>query len=261
MLRRSLCHLAQPSLTRAQHTQRFLFHDAAVLLVLAGRLDLDDGTDRLSVDAPASLLLVEADTCADLQKTPGGPEQRFRSIFLSLPATLLNAFHRAHPSSPPDKGHASCRQVVLDHDIESALRHVIESVEALRVSDERLHYRLMDFLLALAERGHVFRRVEHSGTAGRLRTLIGEAPDRHWTAQEAGRVLAMSEATLRRRLAGERVRFEALLIDTRMHHAMMLLQTTSWDIPHIALACGYQSRARFSERFRARFGYLPSAVR
>ncbi|WP_315138655.1 helix-turn-helix domain-containing protein [Achromobacter marplatensis] len=71
----------------------------------------------------------------------------------------------------------------------------------------------------------------------------------------------MSEATLHRRLSDERVRFEDLLIDVRMHHTMMLVQTTSWSIPHIAQACGYKSRARFAERFRARFGYLPSTVR
>ncbi|MBH3009130.1 AraC family transcriptional regulator [Serratia ureilytica] len=29
----------------------------------------------------------------------------------------------------------------------------------------------------------------------------------------------------------------------------------------IAEACGYKSRARFSERFQKRFGYAPSAIR
>lgn len=262
VLRRGLCSLAQPSLTQVQHTPRFLFHEATVLLVASGRLDLDDGTNPVSVGPGTSLLLVEPETCADLLKTPDGPEQRFRSLFLTLSATLLEAFHRAHPSSPPGNGDpAPYRQVPLDEDLESTFRWVLESVEARPASDERLQYRLMDLLLALAERGHAFRNAGQGGTAGRLRALLGEAPDRHWTANEAGRALAMSEATLRRRLAGENVRFEDLLAGIRMNHAMMLLQTTSWSIPRIALACGYQSRARFADRFRARFGYLPSAVR
>ncbi|WP_150123522.1 helix-turn-helix transcriptional regulator [Halotalea alkalilenta] len=247
---------------QAQHTPRFLFHDATVLLVVAGRLDLDDAVSPLSVDAQASLLLVEPGACADLLKTPGGQEKRFRSIFLTISTTLLEAFHRDHSPPPPNNGNReSYRQAWLDDDLESTFRCVIESVEAKRVSDERLKYRLMDFLLALTERGHAFMDAKQSGTAGRLRRLLGEAPDQRWTAHEAGRALAMSEATLRRRLAGESVRFEDLLVDIRMHHAMMLLQTTSWSIPSIAQACGYQSRARFADRFRARFGYLPSAVR
>ncbi|MES2613288.1 MAG: helix-turn-helix transcriptional regulator [Pseudomonadota bacterium] len=263
VLRRSLCTLAQPCLKQPQHTPRFVFHEAAVVLVTAGRLDLDDGAAQVAVDSPASLLLVEPNTRADLVKTPGGSEQRFRSILLTLPTMLLEAFHRARPPDQVEREPrtASFRLMPLDDDLASTLRHVHASVEVQRVGDERLQYRLMDLLAALSERGHVFAPGALHSTAGRLRTLISEAPERRWTAHEAGRALAMSEATLRRRLAHERMRFDHLLIDVRMHHAMMLVQTTSWSIPLIAQASGYQSRARFAERFRARFGYLPSSVR
>ncbi len=262
VLRRGLCALAQPVLTQVQHTPRFLFHDATVLLVAAGRLDLNDQIQSLTIDTQKSLLLIEPGTCVDLLKMPEGPEMRFRSIFLTLSTGLLEAFQRDRAAPTPANGSQAPYQLTaLDEDLESTFRRVLDSVDAKRVSDERLQCRLMDFLFALAERGHVFKGVKQIGTAGRLRTLIGEAPGQSWTAYEAGRALAMSEATLRRRLAGESVRFEELLIDTRMHHALMLLQTTSWSIPYIAQACGYQSRARFSDRFRARFGYLPSAVR
>jgi hypothetical protein len=86
--------VAQPCLTQAQHTPRFLFQDATVLLIAAGRLDLDGSIDRIAVQACTSLLLVEANACADLIKTPGGMEQRFRSIFLTLSPELLAAFRR-----------------------------------------------------------------------------------------------------------------------------------------------------------------------
>lgn len=265
VLRRGLCGLAQPCLKLPQHTPRFLFHEATLVLVAAGRLLLDEGGagPEVVVETPASLLLVQPGTCAELVKTPGGAEQRFRSVLLTLSAELLEAFQRARPPGRADMATAAApfRQMPLDEDLAATLRHVLGSAGALQVSDERLRYRLMDLLATLAERGHLFRAGAQQGTSGRLRTLIGEAPERHWTAQEAGRALAMSEATLRRRLAKEHVRFDALLADVRMHHALMLVQTTSWSIPRIALACGYQSRARFAERFRARFGYLPSAVR
>lgn len=263
VLRRSLCTLAQPCLKQPQHTPRFVFREATIVLVAAGRLDLDDGAAQMAVDSPASLLLVAPNTCADLMKTPGGSEQRFRSILLTLPNMLLESFHRARPPAAADREErtAPFRQMPLDDDLASTLRQVHDSIDVRRVGDERLQYRLMDLLAALAERGHAFWPSAQNSTAARLRTLIGEAPERRWTAHEAGRTLAMSEATLRRRLANERERFDNLLVDVRMHHAMMLVQTTSWSIPLIAQASGYQSRARFAERFRARFGYLPSAVR
>lgn len=267
MLRRGLCGLAQPCLKQPQHTPRFLFHEATLVLVAAGRLQLDEGSrsPAVVVDTPASLLLVQPGVCAELLKTPGDAEQRFRSVLLTLSAELLDAFQRARPPGGADAAAAAAAapftRMPLDEDLAAALRHVVDSAGGLHLSDERLGYRLMDLLAALAERGHLFRAGTQQGTSGRLRTLIGEAPERHWTAQEAGRALAMSEATLRRRLAREHVRFDALLVDVRMHHALMLVQTTAWSIPRIAQACGYQSRARFAERFRARFGYLPSAVR
>ena len=265
VLRRGLCGLAQPCLKQPQHTPRFLFHEATLVLVAAGRLQLDEGSrsPAVVVDTPASLLLVQPGVCAELLKTPGDAEQRFRSVLLTLSADLLEAFQRARPLGGVEAAAAAapCARMPLDEDLAATLRHVVDSAGGLHLSDERLGYRLMDLLAALAERGHLFKAGAQQGTSGRLRTLIGEAPELHWTAQEAGRALAMSEATLRRRLAREHMRFEALLVDVRMHHALMLVQTTSWSIPRIAQACGYQSRARFAERFRARFGYLPSAVR
>ena len=88
--RRGLCTVAQPCLTRAQHTPKFLFQDATVLLIAAGRLNLDCGIDKIEVNAGAALMLVEANACADLVKTPGGMEQRFRSIFLTIAPELLD---------------------------------------------------------------------------------------------------------------------------------------------------------------------------
>lgn len=262
ILRRDLCGLAQPCLKQAQRTPRFLFREATVLLVAAGRLDLDDGVAQVSVPAPG-LLLVAPNTCADVLKTPGGDEQRFRSLFLTLSAELLAAFQRGRPAIAADGAQvaAAFRQMPLDDDLSATLRQVFDSIGTPQLSDERLQYRLLDLLAGFAERGHVFASSGQHLASSRLRQLIGDAPQRHWTAKEAGRALAMSEATLRRRLAEERIRFEDLLIDTRMHHALMLVQTTSWNIPRIAEACGYKSRARFAERFRARFGYLPSSVR
>lgn len=258
--RRGLCTVAQPCLKQVQHTPRFLFQDATVLLIAAGRLDMDSGTHRIGVDTPASLLLVDANTCADLRKTPSGVEQRFRSVFLTLSAELLDAFRRGRTTEAVQAG-APFQQIALDADLASSLQHLLASAADGQLSDERLCYRAMDLLAALAERGGVFRPPQSPGLSGRLRALIGEAPSQHWTAQTAGKALAVSEATLRRRLAGESARFEDVLIDVRMHHAMMLVQTTSWSVPEIAQACGYKSRARFAERFKARFGYLPSAVR
>ena len=259
--RRALCGLAQPCLARPQQTRGFRFFEATLLLVVSGELTLDAGDGPLTTNSPLSLMVVDQHARADLTKLPGGQENRFRSIFLSLSPALVSAFYHAYPALASIPPLAKPALVPLDDDLSNTLRHCVESIEDPRLSDERLHHRLMDLLLALSERHCLLARPSQQGAAERLRVLFSEDPARPWTARDAGRELAMSESTLRRRLADERVGFEALLIDVRMHHAMMLMQTTRWPIPRIADACGYRSRARFTERFRERFGALPSDVR
>lgn len=264
VVRQGLCALAQPCLRQPQQTARFQFHEATVLLVVSGQMRLAFAEHEVLVDAARpALVLVDAGSCLDIVKTPGGAERCFRSVFMTIASALLESYSAASSmAGDVERTAAGPIQVMpLDDDVASTLWHLIESVEIRPVSDERLTFRLLELLSALAERGYVFCPPRHNDTVARLQALMARAPHRHWTAREAGRELAMSEATLRRRLAAEQERFETILSDIRMHHGMMLLQTTAWSIPRIAEACGYQSRARFSERFRTRFGCLPSAIR
>ncbi|NCE89692.1 helix-turn-helix transcriptional regulator [Pseudomonas sp. L13] len=260
ILRRGVCGLAQPCLRRTQHTPNFFFQDATLLLVTSGRLDMHSPTRDIMIETGTSLLLVEPGTWANLQKKPAGPEKRFRSVFLTFSPGLLARFHGDRRSTARHNSEP-VRSLPLDGELNSTLRQLCISVSSPDISDERLCYRLLDLLAALAERGVGYAPPRSPGTAGRVRLLLSEAPSYPWTVRETGRALAMSEATLRRRLTQEQMSFNELLIDVRMHHGLMLIQSTDWNIGRIAETCGYLSRARFSERFKKRFGYLPSAVR
>lgn len=70
--------------------------------------------------------------------------------------------------------------------------------------------------------------------------------------------LAMSRATLIRRLQAEGSSFRQLLLDCRMNHALALLQR---GVPQALLAgaCGYDSDIRFRRRFVEHFGMTPQA--
>ena len=90
---------------------------------------------------------------------------------------------------------------------------------------------------------------------------VAAHPPQRWTYAALGEALAMSEATLRRRLASEGTSLSALLSDVRMSAALVLLQATERPVAEIALDVGYQSPSRFAARFRERFGYPPAAAR
>ncbi|QJD90920.1 helix-turn-helix transcriptional regulator [Duganella dendranthematis] len=95
----------------------------------------------------------------------------------------------------------------------------------------------------------------------KVRALIGARPQQDWSAGRVAIELAVSQATLRRRLAAEGNSLTELLVDTRMATALTLLQATTQPVSHIALSVGYESPSRFAVRFRQRFGFAPTAVR
>lgn len=262
VVRRGLCMLAQPSLRQPQRASRFRFMEATIVLVKSGSLSLDNGVDSMLLEGPSPLLAVAKNACADLQKLPGGPEQRFASQLIAIGPEVIREFYKRceqeEAAAPPV---AWCSPVPLDGDLADTLNHCVRGIEADGVSERMMMHRLVGLLLALADRGVWFARPASQDVGDLLTSLLSEAPARPWTAALAGRELAMSEATLRRRLAAQNLRFDALLLEVRMHHAMALLQTTGWSIPMVAEACGYQAHARFSSRFRERYGCPPSHVR
>jgi AraC-like DNA-binding protein len=94
----------------------------------------------------------------------------------------------------------------------------------------------------------------------RVRGLLAKDLARDWTASDLGDALAVSEATLRRRLAAAGG-FAAILTDLRMNRALGLLQGGDLPVAAVAGEVGYASPSRFALRFRARFGVSPGEIR
>ncbi|MDR3428265.1 MULTISPECIES: helix-turn-helix transcriptional regulator [Silvimonas] len=133
--------------------------------------------------------------------------------------------------------------------------------DAHNVPDAIARHRLTEMLLWLAGQGVHFRPGTPVTLHSRIRGLIAAAPADAWNGPALAAQLAMSEATLRRRLAGEGMSLSELLIDVRMSYALTLLQSTDRPVSQIALDAGYESPSRFAIRFRKRFGFAPTAIR
>lgn len=118
-----------------------------------------------------------------------------------------------------------------------------------------------EVLLWLGTEGIGFGEERSASFSDMLREKIALEPDMDWRSTIAAQEMAVSEATLRRRLAACGTSFNDLLTDVRMTRALGLLQTTELPINRIALDCGYASASRFAMRFRARFGLAPSEIR
>lgn len=118
-----------------------------------------------------------------------------------------------------------------------------------------------EVLLRLGTEGIGFGEKRSPSFSDVLREKIAVEPDTNWRSASAAQAMAVSEATLRRRLSACGTSFSDMLIDVRMTRALGLLQTTELLINRISLDCGYASPSRFATRFRARFGLAPSEIR
>ncbi|WP_416760414.1 helix-turn-helix transcriptional regulator [Roseateles sp. So40a] len=172
---------------------------------------------------------------ATVQRLPAGSADSSPvGLLRRVPSGLVEAFERARQGMAPDPSRPEA--VVRQQMLEVAHWLLAEGL-VLRVppNDARI--------------------------SGQIRAMLSTQLDGDWRSETIASSLAMSEATLRRRLAVEGVTLRELIADVRMASALVLLQATTRPVSDIASSVGYDSPSRFAVRFRDRFGFAPTAVR
>ncbi|WP_300302714.1 helix-turn-helix domain-containing protein [Ferrovibrio sp.] len=185
----------------------------------------------------------------------------YEACWLIWGPAVIEGFERnATALAPPLAGAAVLDR--LDADFTAAFDRAIAAITNTRhIPEDVAAHRVAEMLLWLAHRGIRFSPTEDVTLAMKLRRLFVTDLAASWTAAIVAKRLAMSEATLRRRLAAEGTTLGDLLTDVRMSTAMVLLQSTDFAVNRIALEVGYESASRFAIRFRDRFGFPPTAIR
>jgi AraC-like DNA-binding protein len=111
----------------------------------------------------------------------------------------------------------------------------------------------------LEESVAAIERKTHSDLTGKVRRILrtGVLGGTANAAQVAG-MFAMSERTLRRRLASEGVTLLGLIAEARMLAAQQLLEETRLSLSEVALALKYSDASALSRAFRGWTGVAPS---
>lgn len=95
----------------------------------------------------------------------------------------------------------------------------------------------------------------------RLNRLFAQNPTKIPDIKEVSARLAVSERTLRRKLAAENTTFRDQLREFKMHVAHQCLVNTDMPMLEIAIMSGYQDVANFYRTYRAHFGTTPGKTR
>jgi AraC-like DNA-binding protein len=123
--------------------------------------------------------------------------------------------------------------------------------------------RRQELLLTLYHLGHqqVGQLRSAPSISHQLHTLLSQNIAANISSAELAESLAMSESTLRRKLADAGLNLQSIKENIRMGHSLGLLQTTNLAISQVAEQCGYTSQSRFTEKFKQRFGLTPTELR
>ncbi len=225
----------------------------AVVLVRGGTKRVQQG-GRLVTIPPASMGVLPAQVPLTIENRPSLTGPYAASLLVLAPGILESL--RAEGLADGDP----CKTTRHDRTL-AAFDRAMTALEDPLTPERLRNHAVREVLLWLAEDGIGFGPSRPVSLTNRLRFALAKTPDTLWRSADAARALAVSEATLRRRLAADGTSFGDLLADVRMTHALGLLQTSDLAINRIALDVGYASASRFAVRFKARFGISPSAIR
>lgn len=183
-----------------------------------------------------------------------GWRQRLRELFAPQLARLtLSAKADAEVFQPTEQARAALGNVLAL--LPSAEQGSLQAAQA-----EHAWQGLMLTLAAAGQGGALFAQ-NHRRTAERVLQLLRSDLSHDWQAEDVAARLAMSGATLRRKLAIEKLSFRRLLQDARMEQALSLISNSPQALGEVAAACGYQSPSRFAAAFQRQFGCSPSTLR
>lgn len=194
------------------------------------------------------------------------PDGEYRARWLAFDDEAVALHAQAHAQQAPIRNtlHIPNTDAALRQAFHSSFDRAVEAVEAATKATlpvEIARHRLVELLLWLGLAGGRFEPSCPVTLEAKIRSTVGQDPARDWAAADIAGSFAMSEATMRRKLAAEGTTLSALLVDARMSLALQLLQSTAQPVSQIALAVGYQTPSQFTARFRQRFGFAPTAIR
>lgn len=235
---------------RRLQTRALRSEQAAVFRIREGskRLGLEG---RQSGFTESQIGLISPHRALDVENRPG-PRGVYKAAAIALPDGIAEGF--SGPEGNPLGGSGNPR---AGDAFDRAADLLQDPATPASVKDHAAR----EVMLWLSEDGIGFPPPQPKRLEDRLRAMISSGPAESWTAEGAARDLAVSPATLRRKLSASGTSFTEVLADVRMSHGLVLLQSTSFAVARIAEECGYASPSRFAARFRSRFGCAPAAIR
>jgi AraC-like DNA-binding protein len=203
------------------------------------------------------ILLVAKPQALDMENVPDKVSGRYLAIGIPLHANILEAA-RQLIADRVGVGSTTVASIPLDPYVED-LNAWIGAL--IRRDSLRVYHAMVGLALRVHEQGfHELMRPRPPTLPAQIRAMIAAEPGKEWSSEDVEQALAMSGATLRRRLAAESTSLRELITEARLSQAFTLLSTTDLPVKTVASRVGYNSASTFARRFSERYGVEPSRL-
>lgn len=249
-------NLYQVTPFRAEQLQKLRnvrMHSPCIIQVVSGSKRLY-WRESAMVLTPSNLLLCEASVSLSFENLPNKGYFLSRVFSFHYPpsdAAIDLSKHNAANLTSPVYGTDKALEVTLD---------VLSTFDLGLFSQDTQMFWLNALYQQLAERGILHLLFSKTGIPfnQRLSRYLAHSPSDEHTLESSAQHFAISRSTLIRKLKQENTKYKEVLIEVRLNHALYLMQNEKQSITMLAQMCGYQSEARFSQRFKEKFGITPS---
>jgi AraC-like DNA-binding protein len=248
---------------RAVETIRDMtIEEPALIVVLDGIKEVHIAGDVFEF-SPGEPFVLPAGRSFDIVNRPDESSGRYRAVFITLPRDLVRRVQQAHPRRREPSATSARKphdpQIELTPQVVDAIAHAATALRRTGLDTSLAEHRVMEILLLIS---HVpaIAKSGASSVSERVQHHIGLAPMDPWRAEDLARLLGLSTATLRRRLADEGTSLRRILTAERMRRARAMIDEGERNIAAIAAACGYSSRSHFAASFRSAHGSSPHSL-
>ena len=249
---------------RAVETIRDMtINEPALIVVLDGIKEVHLAGDMFEFH-PGEPFVLPAGQSFDIVNRPDETSGRYRAVFITLPRDLVRRVAQAHPrrtrttAASPRKPHDP--GIDLTAQTVDTISHAATALSRTDLDASLAEHRVMEILLLIGHVPAIARSDAAVTVAERARHHIALAPMDPWRSQDIARLLGVSAATLRRRLAEEGTSLRLILATERMRRARAMIEDGERNIAAIAAACGYSSRSHFAASFRSAHGASPHSL-
>ena len=246
------------SVRHRQYIAAVPFPQFTLILVQAGNKRVaGNGMARIDADA-GSLLAIASGSVLTLENLP--PAQgRYEALCIEIETGLARAVASELASiDPTPPVHCVPRPRAY---LDEALARLAQGLGDESLPAAVLTARVAEVIAGLEAEGVPVWPMCRPSLAERVRRCLAADLTNPPSPVAVARGLHLSAPTLRRHLATEKTSYSELLSDLRLSAGLAWIQGGDTPIAQVAERCGYASASRFAERFRARFGVTPSALR